>query len=413
MARKILTLAVTILVLAAGSLVLWRLLAQLTAALAGRPPGPWVLGVLMAALGAGFAPTHRWVQRQVDARWFPRKLALARLEEELLPELAGAGSMDDVAERFTRSLRTGLGLNSAALFVSDSTGRFYRLRSLKGPGEPSTVVLKTSDLTAWRIQWGTRPISRREARDHGIPWPDLLREIATAYLVPVVFQDELLGLLALGPTRSGTELDASDLARLEELAERSSAMLEHARLFALASHDTVTGLSRRRIFQERLTQELVRSRRTLRPFSVAIADIDDFKRVNDTWGHPAGDEVLKVISRCLARGCRRSDTVSRIGGEEFAILLPETPVEAALQQAEKLRSAVAQERMDLDGGDEIQVTMSFGVFGWEPDEANLSAEAEEIIQHADKALYEAKRTGKNRVVPYRQRPPGPALTAEA
>ncbi|MEZ5331694.1 MAG: sensor domain-containing diguanylate cyclase [Thermoanaerobaculia bacterium] len=412
MARKLLTLAVTILVLAAGSLVLWRLLAQITAALAGRPPGAWVLAVLMAALGAGFAPAHRWVQRQVDARWFPRKLALTQLEEDLLPELAGAGSMDDVAERFTRSLRAGLGLTSAALFVSDSTGRFYRLRSLKGSSEPSSIVLKTSELTGWRIQWGTRPISRREARDHGLPWPQLLREIGTAYLVPVVFQDELLGLLALGPTRSGKELDGTDLTRLEELAERSSAMLEHARLFALASHDTVTGLSRRRIFQERLAQELVRSRRTLRPFSVALADIDDFKRVNDSWGHPAGDHVLKTISRRLARGCRRSDTVSRIGGEEFAILLPETPLEAAVGQAEKLRAAVADELVDLDGDDRVEVTISFGVFGWQPDEANLAAEAEEIIQHADKALYEAKRTGKNRVVVYRQSPSHPALTAE-
>lgn len=413
MARKVLTYAVTLLVLVAGSLGLWQLLAQVTGALASRPPGPWALAVLMATLGAGFEPTRRWVQRQVDARWFPRKLALAQLEAELLPELAGAGNMDDVADRFTRSLRTRLSLASSALFVSDSTGRFYRLRSVKGAGDPSSIVLKTSELTAWRIQWGTRPISRRQAADQGIVWPPLLQELDTAYLVPVVFQDELLGLLALGPTRSGTELDAADLARLEELAERSSAMLEHARLFALASHDTVTGLSRRRIFQERLTQELVRSRRTLRPFSVAVADIDDFKKVNDTWGHPAGDQVLKTISRRLAEGCRRSDTVSRIGGEEFGMLLPETALEAAIQQAEKLRLAVAHEEMDLDGDARIQVTMSFGVVGWVPDAANLAAEAEEIVQHADKALYEAKRTGKNRVVVYRQEAHESTATAEA
>jgi diguanylate cyclase (GGDEF)-like protein len=411
MARKILTYGVTLLVLITGSLALWQLLAQVTGVLAGRSPGPWALGLLMAALGAGFEPTRRWVQRQVDARWFPRKLALAQLETDLLPELAGAGSMDDVAERFTRSLRTALGLASAALFVSDSTGRFYRLRSVRGSGEPSSIVLRTPELTAWRIQWGTRPISCREAREQGIAWPRLLQELNAAYLVPVVFQDELLGLLALGSPRSGGELDAADLARLEELAERSSAMLEHARLFALASNDTVTGLSRRRIFQERLTQELIRSRRTLRPFSIALADIDDFKRVNDTWGHPAGDQVLKTISRGLADGCRRSDTVSRIGGEEFAILLPETDLDAAVQQAEKLRASVAAEEIDLDGEARVRVTMSFGVFGWEPDAANLAAEAEEIIEHADKALYEAKRTGKNRVVIYGQGVP-PVTTVE-
>lgn len=413
MARKVLTLLVTLLVLGAGSLVLWRLLAQVTGATAGHPPGAWVLGILMAGLGAGFEPTRRWVQRQVDARWFPRKLALAQLEAELLPELAGAGSMDDVADRFTRSVRASLGLSSVGLFVSDSTGRFYRLRSVKGSVEPSSIVLKTSELTAWRIQWGTRPISRREAREQGIAWPSLLQEIDAAYLVPVVFQDELLGLLALGPPRSGAALDAADLTRLEELAERSSAMLEHARLFALASHDTVTGLSRRRIFQERLSQELVRSRRTLRPFSIAVADIDDFKKVNDTWGHPAGDRVLKAISRCLAQGCRRSDTVSRIGGEEFAILLPETALDAATRQAEKLRLAVAEEVLDLGGEEHTRVTMSFGVFGWEPDAANLAAEAEEIIQHADTALYEAKRSGKDRVVVYRQAVAGTALSADS
>ncbi len=402
MPRRLLTLSLTVLALAGSVAAAWLLLVGGWRLSSEREAPVWLLAVLTAVVGAAFEPVRRRIGRWIDGRFFPRKLALQQLEQSLLSELAGAASLDEVAARLVKGVRAALGLASAALFVSDPTGRFYRLRAVRGPEiEPGSLLLRTEELTPWRIRWGTRPISAREARDQGTRLPAALDALAAEYLVPVVFQDELLGLLVLGATRDGHALDDLDLQRLEGIAERSSAMLEHARLFALASNDTVTGLSRRRIFQERLSQELVRARRSLRPFTVAIADIDDFKRLNDTWGHPAGDAALKVISRRLAAGCRRTDTVSRVGGEEFAMLFPETTLETAAQQAERLRESIEAEGIDVAPAVRVTLTLSFGVYGWQPTNEDLVLDAEELIRRADQALYEAKRGGKNRVVLYR------------
>ncbi len=401
MRRRLLTYLLTGLALAIALAAVWLAAVAASSAAFERAPPTWMLAILTALVGACAEPARRAIGRFVDARFFPRKLALAQLEQKLLSELAGAGSLDEVAVRLVKSLRAGLGLTWAALFVSDPTARFYRLRAARGLDvEPGSLVIRTEEVTPWRIRWGTRPIAARQAAEEHIPLPAALEGLGTACLVPVVFQEELLGLLALGATRDGRALDEADLARLEAIAERSSAMLEHARLFALATNDTVTGLSRRRIFQERLHQELVRARRTLRPFTVAIADIDDFKRLNDTWGHPAGDAALRIVSRRLATGCRRTDTVSRVGGEEFAMLFPETPLETAALQAERLREAVGGEGIPVGSGVTVNLTVSLGVYGWEPSAENLGIEAEELIRRADQALYEAKRAGKNRVVLY-------------
>lgn len=401
MNRRLITYLLTALALAGVVATVWLAGVALTKAATGHQPPAWLLAVLTALVGAAFEPVRHWVGRRIDARFFPRKLALQQLEENLVDELASAPSLDEVAARFVKNVRSALGVSSAALLLSDPTGRFYRLRAARGvDAEPGSLLVRTEELTAWRIEWGTRPITLTEARDQGIQLPAALEPLAAHYLVPVVFQGELLGLLTLAATRDGRALDAADLERLEGIAERSSAMLEHARLFALASNDTVTGLSRRRIFQERLSQELVRARRSLRPFTVAMADIDDFKRLNDTWGHPAGDAALKVISRRLVAGCRRTDTVSRVGGEEFAMLFPETAIETATNQAERLRESIAAEPIDVASGARVDVTLSFGVYGWSPNAESLTLEAEELIRRADQALYEAKRTGKNRVVVY-------------
>jgi diguanylate cyclase (GGDEF)-like protein len=402
MHRRLLTCSLTVLALAAMVAAGWLLLAGIFRLFVQRQPPVWLLAVLTAVVGAAFEPVRRRISRWIDARFFPRKLALQQLEQKLLSDLAGASSLDEVAARLVKNVKTALGVASTALFVSDPTGRFYRLRAVRGHDiDPGTLLLRTEELTPWRVRWGTRPISGEQARDEGTRLPAALDALEAEYLVPVVFQEELLGLLVLGATRDGRALDGADLERLESIAERSSAMLEHARLFALASNDTVTGLSRRRIFQERLSQELVRARRSLRPFTVAVGDIDDFKRLNDTWGHAAGDAALKAISRRLAAGCRRTDTVSRVGGEEFAMLFPETSLETAAQQAERLRESIAGEGIDVAPGVTVSITMSFGVYGWQPTTEDLALDAEELTRRADQALYEAKRAGKDRVALYR------------
>lgn len=160
-----------------------------------------------------------------------------------------------------------------------------------------------------------------------------------------------------------------------------------------ARTDSLTGLSNRRYFRELAGKELARASRYGQTLSVLMLDLDKFKGINDTHGHQTGDQVLCVVGEVCRQTLREVDIVGRIGGEEFAILLPESEVRQAAEVAERLRQAIAQAVIRLESGDELRFTVSIGV-------APLSA-AEVTIDHllnqADKALYEAKRTGRNRV----------------
>lgn len=161
----------------------------------------------------------------------------------------------------------------------------------------------------------------------------------------------------------------------------------------LSLTDGLTGLSNHRALMQRLNEEALRSRRTRRHFAVLMADVDHFKKYNDAFGHPAGDEVLKKVSVILQHLARETDCVARYGGEEFCLMLPETPVQGAATLAERLRARV--EAADFG---EQQITLSIGV-------ASLPLHGdtpEAVIAAADEALYEAKRKGRNRVMQARK-----------
>jgi diguanylate cyclase len=183
--------------------------------------------------------------------------------------------------------------------------------------------------------------------------------------------------------------------RQKEILEREKLELLHAReqMRHFAEHDDLTGLWNHRIIMERLAGELERSRREGTPLSVILADIDHFKNINDSLGHPAGDLVLKEFSNILTRFVRPYDWVGRYGGEEFLIILPGTTLDRARQRAEDLRTAV-QSAQIFEREAKMRVTSSFGVAsGFPPD-----YESETVMLTVDEALYEAKRNGRNCVV---------------
>lgn len=192
-------------------------------------------------------------------------------------------------------------------------------------------------------------------------------------------------------------LAASQQRRLYERNARLSAetsALERANteLEASANTDTLTGLMVRRAFLQRFIQEIDRSRRTGKPLAVAILDLDHFKRVNDTYGHPVGDLVLKTFAEVLRRNLRSIDIAGRWGGEEFVVLLPETPIDQATLVLDRIRCAIAEERFSSPM-DALIVTMSAGLTLFDL----VIDDPEEIIGMADKALYEAKESGRNRI----------------
>ena len=160
----------------------------------------------------------------------------------------------------------------------------------------------------------------------------------------------------------------------------------------LATTDPLTGLVNRRFFFNQVTRELERFRRYAKSAALLMLDLDSFKRINDTRGHAAGDAVLQHFAIVARQSLRRVDVVGRLGGEEFAALLPGTDAAGAVQLAERLRQAVAERPADIETGS-LAYTVSVGVTWFAPSDSNADA----ILARADRALYRAKDHGRNRV----------------
>lgn len=166
----------------------------------------------------------------------------------------------------------------------------------------------------------------------------------------------------------------------------------HDEIYRLTTMDGLTQIYNRRYFDEQLDREVSRSRRYERTLSLVMLDLDHFKEVNDTFGHLAGDSVLKQLASTVRTRIRREDVFARYGGEEFALLLPEISLGGARQLAEKVRKLVERQRFEFDK-QVIPVTLSLGVATLEPQHR----EATELVRAADERLFEAKTEGRNRV----------------
>jgi diguanylate cyclase (GGDEF)-like protein len=213
-------------------------------------------------------------------------------------------------------------------------------------------------------------------------------------MVPVIFlsgsggPEEKVKGLNIGAVDFVTKpFDAFELRARVNAALRTKQMqdllIEHAKI------DPLTGLPNRRALDDRLAQEWARLLRHGGHLSVIMADIDHFKNVNDQFGHPVGDEVLRQVARLLADGCRESDMAARYGGEEFVVVAPETTAPAAAEFAERLRMSICSKPLAVHGK-AVEVTVSFGVADHEGRKT-----PEELVQAADEALYRAKAAGRN------------------
>lgn len=209
---------------------------------------------------------------------------------------------------------------------------------------------------------------------------------------PIWFEDTLWGALAAVDRRKAP-FAITELAQLQRFADLLAFALiaadAHRRLRELASTDQLTGLPNRRAFNDYLAAQVAQARRHGRPLSLAMLDIDHFKRVNDTHGHPGGDRVLRTLSDRLRTHARAGEMLARIGGEEFALVIPDADAEAALTAGERLHRLVRDEPIAPAG----TVTISVGL-------ATLTGEEsdDDLLRRADRALYAAKQAGRDRVV---------------
>jgi diguanylate cyclase (GGDEF)-like protein len=212
--------------------------------------------------------------------------------------------------------------------------------------------------------------------------------------VPLIFFGEKLGVLALDSAAKDA-LQDEDIQPLESVADICAAAIQNANYFErmrqLAYVDGLTGIHNRRYFEMRIVEELERASRFQGRVALIMVDIDHFKRLNDEFGHILGDEVLRCIAGILKQQLRKVDMVCRYGGEEFAVVVPETTGDNAMVVAEKLRRQIECHPFP---GVPRPVTMSCGV----ADYPSHGVTRDEVVAAADGALYRAKQAGRNRVM---------------
>jgi diguanylate cyclase (GGDEF)-like protein len=192
------------------------------------------------------------------------------------------------------------------------------------------------------------------------------------------------------------EMLVMELKQAKERAEKLAWELRDANkaLRELSFRDNLTGLYNHRSFQEMMDKEVSRAQRYERPLSLVLVDIDNFKRVNDIYGHPVGDQVLRAIGSKLESTTRKSGAVARYGGDEFALIVPETDMNGATILAERCRLAIEQMTIQV-GNQTIRTTVSFGVSSYSHGLPGMSKAW--MLDAADKALYQSKRAGRNKV----------------
>ncbi|HEX2254286.1 MAG TPA: diguanylate cyclase [Thermoanaerobaculia bacterium] len=370
----------------------------------------WALAGAMLLLGLLFAPIMRGLQRTIDRRLFPERHALRAHLVALATELPALGNLPRMGEHLVDRICGIFGSRSAALFLADpAPERLVLLASRRQPrsAEPDyPQLLSLTDPAVTALERLGRPTPSRSpaltaasaAEDSSLL--HRLDGLDAELLVPLMNQDRLAGLMVLGPRRSADSYRREEMELLELLARHVALVFENARLFESATFEGLTGLLRREAILENLQTELNRAQRYTRPLTIGLADLDHFKEINDRHGHLAGDSLLKRIAAAIQESLRSSDAVGRYGGEEFLIVLPETPLAGGQIAAEKMRRAVEAVRLTLDDGHEAAVTISVGLASLEQyRDSPVPLTIRDLIAAADRALYQAKNEGRNRVHP--------------
>jgi len=264
-----------------------------------------------------------------------------------------------------------------------------RIRRIRLPGSVGYVAYAVRERSALKID------DLQSHPSYTQSTAPALGEARSAIIAPLVLKDQVIGAISLeSPLASA--FTENDLSLLVNFATTATSAIrnsrQHAEVQKLAVTDTLTGLYNRRGFIELGQREVERSRRYKRPLVAIVIDIDNFKEINDNFGHANGDLVLQAVaSRCL-QNLRRVDLVARLGGDEFTILLPETDVSTGSQVAERLRNCISAAPVDLDGS-QVAISVSVGVARSTTSIPDLDI----LLSRADSAMYQAKKSGRNRL----------------
>jgi diguanylate cyclase (GGDEF)-like protein len=382
--------------------------------------GPWPTGLdepsvdflvaarpIMACLVANVLDTER------DARQREQLASLA----DIARAFTHAREVDNVASVVATAAAKASGMDFVSITLFDSAAG--------GVTERATNLARYTD-TEIAAYWRTRSseaalATARTILEMGEPllMPDVvgseveavadLREfyerahIISAAMFPLTWREKLLGLMSFSSATSRL-FEADEVEYLQTIVSQVTTTIAGLQLYReledarriqhfLARTDVLTGIPNRRYIEEVLSAEIARAERRAEPLSLVMADLDEFKRVNDTYGHQAGDEALKILASLARASCRSADFVGRWGGDEFLFILPGTDLAGARHVAERFRAGVESTNFSLRFKESVSLTVSAGIA-----QTGGSSGVAALIGAADAALYEAKDMGRNTIV---------------
>lgn len=301
----------------------------------------------------------------------------------MIKSFSEALSWEEMRPKLELAASQFLGVSDFALYVNAGPGGFQRLSARNLDNSPG------GSWTTWE----------RYVQEHAIALPEahILDSPERALAVPIHDAAELVGYFYARLPKD--EEPAALLAKARIFAAETSLAFRRVKLFQemeqLSQVDGLTGVFRRGTFDEKIREETVRARTFKTTYGLLMLDIDHFKGLNDRYGHPFGDQVLRRIGELLRSSVYETDFVARYGGEEFVVLMPRADPQGVLRKAESIRRAIAAERFAL-AFETITVTVSIGIAHFPHD----AAVPEEVVAKADSALYQAKSQGRDRVVAY-------------
>jgi len=328
------------------------------------------------------------------------------LVEQLTPLARQINCLDidritDVCMRHVPNL---VGARLASLYILDETNNILHLQKHNHPflinkivslnqNPPSLMVMAVRSkelILVGDIDTHKKPRIKKSQRAFAENY-----KTNNCVIAPLICQDRVVGVLNLADKIDGNGFDSEDIALIELFSQLVGASIGNIKLFEKIQHqattDGLTGLANHKTFYEILEKELWRSRRYGGQISLIMIDIDNLKKINDTFGHRAGDKVIREISRKIKECIRQIDTAARYGGDEFAVILPNTSLTDAVVVAERMVNAVAHSpaiwKKDL-----IPLSISVGLGQY-----NADTNPEDITSGSDRALYTAKQEGKNTV----------------
>jgi diguanylate cyclase (GGDEF)-like protein len=350
-----------------------------------------LVGVLLGMLKRSSGKVVEF-ERRLDELATDLGGAVVRAEEEgrrsrLLGDISGSIDLDEVLTRALEAVASVPGADAGLVRVEGPDGQqpviaAFGLAEEEAARQATAVPPGQKDIRAVELTY------RYAEADEALGGETLLRG---GLAVPLADEGGPLGTLVVLTRTAGLRFSDDDLRRFEEIAHRTAPAIENARRFKearqLADLDALTGLHNRRYFHETLARETVRAHRYARKLSLIVFDLDDFKDVNDQIGHLAGDAVLAEAAARMREVVRTADVPCRVGGDEFAVIMPESTLEDAEQLFTRIQSVMSSRALGQAG----RLHLSAGLAELRPEDDSIS-----LFERADRALYSAKQAGKGR-----------------